>query len=579
MSTREQPEQSYFSSCRVRILLRFEDWGASDAPAPPAKPPQLRTGKKDEAPLVAQRQGGKFVLVPKGSSGSQKPGGPQGQEGAPDDRSFAIEGVLPISCEVSRNGLREADTATIVLSLADFPFDPRAIRSVGVQIFMGCVRPTDFALASEGLTHADYSGTSGDATPLSAVPDSFVDPYGNERSNLRFSGWVDENGIEFSEDDEPQVTLQCVDNTKLLADQIAPPKLAVSASLPIDEAVATYLANFPQCEGLDVEMRPANADRPKLKDALAKSAHKPDLGPPSDGKGTALDYLSDCAMALGLVLWIEDSTVVLQRPRTLYATGAVRPNDPFTGRKLPTGRVLQRRTLVWGVNLQTMGFSRKFGRRTASSIEVRSYSGRSKKTLVARHPGKGQRPTSALPGGATDEKWRVIEVAGIESEEALRVIAQSVYEATGRHELIAKFKTPALGSLGGSNEDPDLLDVAVGDALDIEASRGDFSEDPDDGSSFAAGNAQQPSQVAAYLKRIGYSDDLAEAYAKAVGSPAFPTTFRVKSWNLAFDRGEGIVVSGELMNYVEARLDKELPEGEETPIDPAAGSPVTVQVE
>ena len=38
--------------------------------------------------------------------------------------------------------------------------------------------------------------------------------------------------------------------------------------------------------------------------------------PPASGSGkeTALDYLSDCAMALGFILWVEDTLVVLQRP-------------------------------------------------------------------------------------------------------------------------------------------------------------------------------------------------------------------------------------------------------------------------
>lgn len=585
MATRDQAEQSYYPSVRVRLILRFEDWNATDAPAPPAKPPQLRAGKKDEAPLKVEPSGaGGFVLTSKASK-PQVPGGPQGQTTAPDGRTFEIAGIVPLTCEVMRKGIRSADECTITLPLADFPFDPRAIRSCAVQVYMGTVTPTEFERGVLGETRGDASpaaafGGDPDPTPLSAVADTYVDPYDNQRSNLRFSGWVDLDTVELSEEDAPTVSFECVDNTKLLADQNAPPKLAISADLPFDRAVAEYLANFPQCEGLEVEMRPPGADRPTLKAALSKSAFKPDLGPPPDGKSTVLDYLADSAMALGLMLWLEGVSVVIQRPRTLYATGAVRPSDPFSGRVLPSGRVLQRRTLVWGVNLTSASFSRHLGRKAGQNVECRSYSGKLKRTLVVRHPQKGQRPTTALPSGATDDKWHVTEVNGVEDEATLRAVAQAVYEASGREELRVRVGTKNLGSLGGSNDDPDLLDVEVGDAIDVEASRGDFSdEERDDGFVADVASGAGSSGAAAYIRRIGYSDELARAYERCISAAAFPTTFRVKTWTLSWDREAGISVGGELINYVEVRADRELPEGEEAPIEAAAGTPVRVSVD
>ena len=579
----ELPIPDYIPSCRVRLILRFEDYGASDAPKGPAKPPQLRTGKKDEAPLEVRKVDGALLLSSK-SAGPQTPGGPQGQLDAPDNRTFTID-ILPRTAEVRRNGLREADTASVTLSLADFPFDPRALRAIGIVIFMGTVTPSEYDLGLEGETAGDHS-FSGDTNPdrsLASCADTYLDPYGNSRSNKRFAGWVDENTVTLSGDDEPVVSFECVDNTKLLADQMAPPKLTVSATLPIDEAVAAYLANFPQCEGMTVEMRPSNAPRPTLKEALAKSAFKVDLGPPADGSGkqTVLDYLSDVCMSLGLMLWVEETAVVIQHPRTLYAVGASRPSDPYVPRKLPSGRVLERRTLVWGVNLDEVEFTRKMGRTTNQNVEVRCYSEKLKKTIVVRHPPKDQRATSTTPGGATDEKWKVITVDGIESEKALRAIAQSAYEASNRHELGVRIKTIALGSLGGGNEDPDLLDVATGDAIDVIASRGEWAEEDaaDEGWSADVAMGSRSDRAASYVRSLGYPSDLADAYGKAVGASAFPNTFRTRTWALSYDaESNGITVSGELMNYVEARLDKALPEGEEPDIDANAPSPVAVTV-
>ena len=63
-------------------------------------------------------------------------------------------------------------------------------------------------------------------------------------------------------------------------------KLVVGADMPLDKAIATYLANFPQFRGLRVEYRPAGSAVPSLSVALAKSSYKPKLGPaPTGGAG------------------------------------------------------------------------------------------------------------------------------------------------------------------------------------------------------------------------------------------------------------------------------------------------------
>ena len=109
--------------------------------------------------------------------------------------------------------------------------------------------------------------------------------------------------------------------------------------------------------------------------------------------------------------------------------------------------------------------------------------------------------------------------------------------------------------------------------------RPDHLEEDEDGGTFAGGASQEPSRAESYLLRLGYSRDLARAYAKALGASAFPTTFRVNTWSLSWDRESGITVSGELMNYVEARVDAELPEGEEPAVNAPAAEPVRVAVD
>jgi hypothetical protein len=101
---------------------------------------------------------------------------------------------------------------------------------------------------------------------------------------------------------------------------------------------------------------------------------------------------------------------------------------------------------------------------------------------------------------------------------------------------------------------------------------------------FAGGSSQEPSRAEAHLVRLGYSRDFARAYAESLGAVGFPTTFRVSTWAIAWDADGGgespfMQVSGELMNYVEARMDREAPEGEEPELSEPAVQPVAVRSE
>jgi hypothetical protein len=581
----EQPRQHYFPRARVQLIVRFEDFATgTPPPAPPAKPPQLRAGKGADASPVLQvnQEGNAFVLV---LPGEGRGGTPQQQISSADNRTHVLEGIIPITATLSRNGIRTADTLTLSLRYRDLPIDPRTVRACGVRFVLGTISEDDYVRELGGRPSASTSGaTAEDAVPLAAIPDEFTDEQGNSRSNIRFEGWVDDWQVELPEEDEPTVTLECTDNTRLLIEQDAPAKLTVGEDGPIDRAVAEYLANFPQFRGLAVEYRPAGSDVPQLGKALAKTAFRPKLGPApaggasGGGGGTAKlsvwDYLTDIAGALGLIVRLEGTTIILQRARTLYSSKfSGRPDDPFTGRILPSGREILRRLFVYGRNILDQEFSRKFTRAAAMNVEVRCYSGKRGLTLVGRHPQKDQRQGRPLPGDASDEKWIVHTVSGIEDEATLRAIAQGIYESLGRSELAVKFTTRDLASYGGGNSDPDLLDLQAGDAVDIEIAR------DAEGTSTPGQVEQSLSERAAeFLQQLGYEDAFAAAYGAAIGQIGFPSTFRVKTVGFDWDHEEGVQISIECVNYLEVRRDGDLPNGEEVePSTTASPQPVTVQ--
>lgn len=573
---REEPIQTYYPSARVRFIVRFEDFGREDVPKPPEKPPQLRRGvgavKATTPALNVVDREGALVLVAPGDDPSHL-GSPQQQVSSQDGLTHVIDGIIPTRAQLRRNGIRTASTMSIAVPFLDFPFDPRALRSVGVQYFLGCVAAADYQRGIRGEVRSDATPAGG--LPFHVVPDQYTDSSGRLRTNLRFEGWIDNLDDEWPEEDAPEVTFECTDNTRLLIDQEAPPRLTVDPKIRIDRAVADYLSNFPQFRGLAVQYLPrVDASLiPKLETALGKASFPPKLGPPPAGGGgggklMVWDYLTDVVGAVGHNLRMEGTAIIIQRPRTLYdARFPGRADDPFVGRQLASGRTLQRRLFVYGHNVSEMKAGRKFAKYTPRNVEIRSYDPTKKRTIVVRYPQKADRQAKQIPGDASEQQWWVIPRPGLRDEATARVIAQGVYESQSRNELSYRIVTKALGSFGGGNLDPDALDVLPGDAIDVEVSRIQAGGGPGGGaapSTVAMVRAATENRASEFLQQLGFSATLASAYQRAISTVGLPTTFRTKTVGIDWDaESNGVVLDFELVNYIEVRADVDLPEDEQ----------------
>lgn len=569
----------------MRLIVRLEDFGDPNTPPAPTKPTTLRKGvtSTNSQNLKVVNQNGAFLLVGPGDDPSSV-GSPQQQQTSSDGRTFVLDGIIPLDANRMQNGIRTADTLTVSLQFQDIPIDPRVIRSCAVQYFLGCVSAEDYQKGLMGQLRPPAFG-SNVALPFNVVPDSYTDPNGRARTNLRFEGWVDDWSIEFPDDDTPALKLECTDNTRLLIDQDCPPKLTVGTDQPIDLAIANYLANFPQFRGISVVYLPA-IDRskiPVLKKVLKASAYQPKLGPAPSGGGTSKlkvwDYVTDVCGSVGHICRFEGTQLIIQLPRTLYnARLPTRPDDPYTGRTLPGGLTLERRLYLYGDNIAEMKFARKYGQFQPFNVEVRSYSSKKKSTLVERYPQKGDRVKRLNPGDSADEKWSVIRVRGIEDPATLRRIAQSAYEQISRRELGVTVVTKNLGSLGGGNLDPDMLDCKAGDPVDVSV-----------GTQVSINNTvidvaeQMRVRASEFLRDLGFDPGFANAYQKAVNNIGLPSTYRVRTLSDAWDgSSEGVTITADLINYVEIRADKELPADEEiAPSDVAnqSAQPVVVSDE
>ena len=576
-------ESSYYPSAKLRLILRFDEFGSTSSVVQSAQKlvphTVLRGTSSPRAPLVVSADPAsppgvnRLLLQPANSA--QLPGGPQGQTSSPDALTFAVAGIIPKSATWEVNGIRTADTLTAKIKWIDCPLDPRTLRSVAVEYFLGTVSADDYAAGVDGATRQATTGQTLYQEPINLIPDQYADASGTQRTNLRFQGFVDRWIVdETSEGEEATITLECRDNTQLLIDVEAPAGLAIGSNLPIDQAVANYLANFPTFAGLSVQYLPSGQSAPVLGTALAGSAYQKALGGvvPSRGGGAVQklavwDFLTDVAGSLGLVIYIDGTTITLQQPQTLFAQQSAggssgRSDDPFVvmGGRTVDGDTFTRRRFVWGRNLKRQQVTRNFNKNAPTNIEVRCYSPRRKRQLVARFPDpvsqRAQLGVHALPGGSADQKWLVWRVRGIEDPTMLASIAAQVYQ-NGRNEFLVELDTEDLASYGGGNLDPDVLDMKVGDAFDMLV-----AQDTDSGS---LGEVEQQliAQTESFMSSLGFDPGLAAAYAKAYGAMnGFQTTFRLKAMSVEWrsDAGEEascqITVHG--VNYVEVRLDAPL---------------------
>ncbi len=573
--TIEGGDQSYRPSWKVRLTLRLDEFDTGIlAKRVPGKLVKNLNGLRDDGSdlevvkdaddprrwVFRDKSKNRTTLAPTSSS---------------DGLTHVISGVIPKSFEWKANGIRAADELRVTIRAEDFPFDPRVFRSIQVEFFLGTLTPLEFAMGARGAVRRDVygSGVPNEDQPLLVIPDESVDARGVRRTNRRFVGWVDKDKLSLADGAPPWVEFECRDHTQLLINQGAPPRLVIGAKLPLDQAIATYLANFRQYAGFSIEYVGIDgAIAPTMEKALAATAFRPDLGPQAGGGGddlTVWDYLTDVCGSIGHVIFVDGTRIIIARPATILAGQATtRSDDTYRPRQLESGK-FPVRAMIYGRNLSSAEISRDFANREAKNIEVRSYSPKLKKVLVARFPTKESRiPTSTPGSGASDNKWNVVHLRGIEDQKLLNEIAEDYYNSRSRTELEIVLKTKAFASFGGDNADPDLFDLKATDAIQFLIDRGS------DASWSTASNASEAN--VRRLVALGYRADFAQAYARAYSNAHFQTLFRVREMSVSGDVDEGVSFEIRGANFVQVRgepRDAAKPANSNQPAKKAAKSP------
>ncbi len=488
-------------------------------------------------------------------------------------------GTVPRQCSVELPGYRQAGKFSLNLAFRDFPVDPRALRAVGVEIYIGTVSSADFQ-RSMLQQDKDYGQLAG---ILSADP-----------ANLRFVGIVDTATTTYS-DSGSEVAMEGRDLRGIFLDaRLAPEVLSkLDMRQDIGGLVRQLLSYVPLADKIPVEVAPAS-DWPgnviprvaseSVVTRVNKGARGTKAARPSKGSTDSLvfwDLVTQFCFLVGAIPYFEGHTLWIRPLQTLYdrkrSTAApFKNNQPRTVATSNGQEQFNYRRMIYGRNLASLKFERKIGG-TAKVPTIRCVSNATDseargadRILEVTWPDPGALGTNAdLAGAASatdvspsgdDAKQEVltIPIPGIKDKDRLRDIAQALYEEIGRSEMGGSASSKELASFGGNNEDADILRLRPGepvaflvDALGLQGIPPVVSE------LNLLASKSHAEAVEAVAKRLGGDKDLAEVLVGTLrGSfQRLQDTFRVDTVKFGWDIQTGLAVDFDFKNYVEARYD------------------------
>lgn len=475
---------------------------------------------------------------------------------------------------VNLNSYREADTFRATIDYKNFPFDPRIIRSCGVQIFL-----------------EDRKRIFKENNELDLLVPS--------EKNIIFQGFADTDKISLSEDSRT-VELEGRDFTSLLIDReyLGEP---INTSKPLDQVIQELLNQLPQTkvdpsqpgQGLLVENQtgealPTLADLSGSKDALAgvKNPKK---------KKSYWDQIQDLVNDSGLIAYVAIDKLVIIKPRNLYSRDRAK-------------------VFVYGRNISSLEYERKLGRQKGFNVRVVCLNVEKKELLEAKLPEEGTEewakelgirrepirlpvqkvgtppqaagkspttgdhnsPTVAtnISGGDAQQEGEVapyftFKVKDITSKEQLIKIGEALYEEMGRQQIEGKLATKelrvaqreitpdGLGKILGTYFD--ATKFRIGAPLEIYVDSGDLSgvneilNKPPRKPGTKASEPESPKSkedtLTAFLISRAYAPDVARAL--AVSMTKFQTPFYTKDISFTIDQEQGFKMDVGFINFIE----------------------------
>ena len=485
-----EPE-SYYPSCVVNLTLVFES--------------KLQINVEDSGPVPF----------------------PETQQlVTPETASTYILNRVPKKCSVNLQGHTQAATYKLVFDYKELPIDPRTVVACSAEIHLGTVSATDF---SEGMqrtlpngqrrsilrTRTDDNRTIEDNLLMIGPADNWTVEYGTDGAEVHIEG-RDLRGVLL---DSPltssmdvydelhrtpngmpsrrrrRSTILSRLNTSQRIDRLVQQILQehdVIRRLPENERVrvVTYEDEWPDRKVLS-PMDGANLPRGR-RGANGQGAN-------AGGTQNNLNFWDVitrfCYLVGAVPRFVGRNLEIRYAPSIFQLTNPKNQETPFRPnikRRLDNDEWNIRR-LVYGRDIQSMKISRKYAGvnkpHAIRCVSIDNSSGRRGRQQLlqvvwpprnvreARAEGVTGNRTAARDavGGQESQEIRTYRVPAVRSLRQLTQIAQAFYEQIGRQEMTGEVEAARVTSFGGSNADPDMLRLRVGDPIEllVDASRMD----------------------------------------------------------------------------------------------------------
>lgn len=488
------------------------------------------------------------------------------------DKLTAVFAIVPTRASLELPGYRQAPKFSLSFLFKDFPVDPRVLRAVGVEIFIGTVPAGDFA---KGMRGFDVNGRL--ASQVLLTP-----------ANLRSAGVVDSIVTEH-DDKGSSVTMEGRGLQGIFLDGKIDPKTLsrIDPTKPIHNVVEQVLSLAPIGAKIPVAVDPTEwpfgvIPAPMDEGIFTRANLGSDGASPSasmTGDANKLnfwDVITRVCFLVGAVPYFDGHTLRVRPARSLYrqVTGGTTPFAGGVPRRIPTrdnrsSMTVNHRLMIFGRNIERLKFERKMAgaalRPTVVCVSVdTSSTARGKDRLIqAQWPPANETDattTRVAPSGDSAAKDVLrIPIPGVRSKERLLQVAQDVYEEIGRGELSGSCESKDLSSFGGSNSDTDMLRLTPGDAVEFLTDASGISTIPPVVSELNALAAQSVQEAEdAVARRLGGRKDLARALVGAARGTFknLQNVFRVNTVRYSWGIQEGIGVDFDFQNYIESRNDK-----------------------
>jgi hypothetical protein len=512
---------------------------------------------------------------------------------SPGDNLSHIFNRVPAQAQVTLPGFRKAGQFQFKFDYRELPIDPRLARAIGVEIFQGTVVEGDFAT---GMSRVEPDGTrrsilnvftaDGDAIAedkliMAGVVDTWKMTHDEKGSWVEMEG-RDLRGIFL---DSP-LDLRVFDKIDL--------------KQPIDKVIVAILESHPAAEEMQVnyfeEEWPASLRRDTQGDLLLPSpADKDGLTRPRrkcSGKGAQVstqsngpnywDMITRLTELVGGIPYFEGRNLFIRPARGIFSQiKNVLGNSVFrapgtqtaVGREDELGQEFYTRKMIWGRNIASLAFERKYTGVKVPVIEVVSLdtSGKTRgpgKLLIQQWPPKDKalaRYGGVSPSGESVQTEVLrINKPGIRDKARLVEIAKDLYEEIGRQEMGGVCMTKSVASFGvpfgNENAEPDMLRLKPGDAVEFTVDIGKLNSRNPIASMFTDNSRQQfeervESIKRAMLNKAGAADEnLIRAIVATNRSEIveFMNFFRVANVRYNWNNG-AVQIQFDFQNYILVR--------------------------